>query len=272
MSFASSLAPSRRPHILHAVVVLLILSLAISGCSRRGEGAASGGAAPAEPIDTPAAATDAPEPTAAPKEAMPTEEPAAEQTAAEEPAASESAEQAQSPLDPPPAAESPLDTPEVNISPLDTPAQSASPLATPAVTAIEADITAGASYVRGRLVSGVTGEVLSGAVIRLPEVLCDPVSDPESEGAETEEETAANDGESDEGCFWVLSDALTAATMTDETGAFEFADLKAGDYVLLVGDLMTVYAFAEDEGEKPFQFTAPADGGVDLGDVVVAYE
>ncbi len=174
MSFASSLAPSRRPHILHAVVVLLILSLAISGCyASRGRG----GVPAAQRLRSPL--THPPPPRTrrsrplrrkklCPRKSLPPS------NSRQEPAASESAEQAQSPLDPPPAAESPLDTPEVNISPLDTPAQSSSPLATPAVTAIEADITAGASYVRGRLVSGVTGEVLPGAVIRLPEVICDP--------------------------------------------------------------------------------------------------
>jgi hypothetical protein len=146
---------------------------------------------------------------------------------------------------------------QVIPTPVDTqpvsPLQATSPLQSPAA---DLEIEAGLSAVVGRILSSNTGQALNREVVRLAEVYC-------PEGI-TEEEKEEN-------CFWALSNAWSPSTFTDSEGYFQFENVEARDYVILVGDLITKYAIVYSEGEKPMLVTAAADVATDVGTVVVDY-
>lgn len=156
------------------------------------------------------------------------------------PVVQESAPTAQAPtaqVSPLSASESPLSAPE-------------SPLATPAA------IAPGKALVVGRLFSQGSGQPLNHAVVRLAEIYC-------PEGTKDEDKS--------EECFWALDNAFSPSTFTDETGYFEFVDVEARDYVVMVGDYIGKYAFVEDDESKPIIVTAPADEVTVVGEHYVAY-
>lgn len=155
------------------------------------------------------------------------------------------AAQASTPTAEPPTAQvSPLSAGE---SPLSAPE---SPLSAPGA------IAPGKALVVGRLFSQETGLPLNRSVVRLAEVYC-------PEGTKDEDKS--------EECFWALDNAYSPSTFTDETGRFEFADVDARDYVVMVGDYVTRYAFMEDAQDKPIIVTALADVVTDVGEHYVFY-
>lgn len=239
---------------------LLILLLFAAGCGRTNS--------PEPSVEDETAAQQAEEPTEEPTSTpVPTDTPAPEPTA--EPTAEPSQDESVTEAEPEAAEatqpESPL-APSQPISPLESPPQSVSPLALPTITAIDAEAAPGMAYVSGQLMSNVNLQPLANSVVRFPAVLC-----PEDE-AEGSEPAASADRQIGEGCFWTLSDAFTQGTVTDEAGFFAVPDLVPGSYLMLVGDMMTVYAFALVDEVNPYQFTASADEAFDLGQVYVDYE
>ncbi len=247
---------------------LLVAMLLISGCSKKNDNQAA-----AEPAAQEAASqTEEPteEPTIAPTEA-PTEEPSMEPTEAlaEEPTAepteetsgepsAESAAQPESPL----AGEQP-------VSPLTEP-QPESPLAAQAAehgyntaepVVVEAEVKEGQALVVGTLISNVTGDPLNNTVVRFPKVNCPETAD-----------EAVKGNDAGEGCFWALSDAFTPGAVTSDDGTFKVEVEEPGEYMFLVGDMMTVYAWAEVTPDKAFRFMTEPDTAIDLGEITVDYQ
>jgi hypothetical protein len=72
----------------------------------------------------------------------------------------------------------------------------------------------------------------------------------------------------DEGLF-VLDQAFSPGSRTDENGYFVFKNIPAGEYVLVVGDVMTVYKIIPEQGDQAKVFDIPADVVTDLGTVRV---
>lgn len=113
------------------------------------------------------------------------------------------------------------------------------------------------SSLRGRLISRTTGQPLANAVVRLAEVYC-----PEG--------TAPEDKETD--CFWALSNAFSPSTFSDSDGYFQFDNVEARDWVVIIGDMMTVYTFiARGEQEKPIVWTTSPGQVLDIGQHDVSY-
>ena len=254
------------------IITLLVVLLLATGCGQSKQDVTSDSnavvqadvidpptEAPAEPTSEPEP-TDEPDPTATPEpepatEPEPTEEPTAEP--AEESAAEVESTEPEQPA-------SPLAQPS---SPLNTPDQFFSPLALPTITAIEADVTPDMSYIQGQLMSNVTGQPLPNTVVRFPEILC-----PENAEESSEPTDATSANETSDGCFWTLSDGFTVGAVSAEDGTFLIPEIEASDYLILVGDLMTVYAFAMIDADEAYQFTAPANEDVDLGKTYFDYE
>jgi hypothetical protein len=141
-----------------------------------------------------------------------------------------------------------LPLPESPLSPL----APESPLASPG-TLIQSDF----SSLRGRLISKITGQPLVNAVVRLAEVYC-----PEG--------TVPEDKETD--CFWALSNAFSPSTFSDANGYFQFDNVEARDWVVIIGDMMTIYTFvSRGEQEKPIVWTTSPGQVLDIGQHEVSY-
>jgi hypothetical protein len=144
------------------------------------------------------------------------------------------------PATPTPAAQqSPLSASESPLS------AAASPLAAPPV------IADGKAMVVGRLISTKNGLPLNHAVVRLAEIHCPDGIEPD---------------EKQEKCFWALDNAFSPSTFTDETGYFEFKDVDALDYVVLVGDMIGEHAFVKDAEDKQIIFAALPNQVTDVGE------
>ncbi|WP_297630594.1 hypothetical protein [Caldilinea sp.] len=110
---------------------------------------------------------------------------------------------------------------------------------------------------RGRLISKTTGQPLANAIVRLAEVYC-----PEG--------TAPEDKETD--CFWALSNAFSPSTFSDANGYFQFNNVEARDWVVLIGDMMTIYTFiTQGDQDKPIIWTTTPGQLLDIGQHEVAY-
>ena len=258
---------SSRTTLANTVIVIIVALLVITGCSRNANpdsATEQGPAAQQEAVVEQPTNTPIPEPTPEPT-VEPTVEPTAEAT--EEPAESEADAQAaaESTSDEPAQPDSPLASGQPT-SPLSAPPQSESPLPLPTITAADAEVLPDLSYVSGILMSNIDGQPLANSVIRFPKVFCPVESEDAAESAPSEGREMGN------GCFWTLSDAFTQGTVTDEQGFFAVKDMLPGDYIILVGDMMTVYAFALVDAENPFQFNAPINNAIDLGQVFVEYQ
>jgi hypothetical protein len=127
---------------------------------------------------------------------------------------------------------------------------SESPLAAPR------EIAAGKSVVIGRLFSTVDGQPLKREVVRLAEIYCP--------------EGTAEDKKSAE-CVWGLDNAFSPTAFTDENGYFEFPEVEARDYALMVGDYIGKYAFLNDEDDRPIILTAPDGEVLDIGEHALDY-
>jgi hypothetical protein len=141
-----------------------------------------------------------------------------------------------------------IDQPQSPISPL----SPESPLAQ-----TNGEINPAMSSLRGRLISGTNGLPLNNAVVRLAEVYC-----PEG--------TAQEDKDTD--CFWALSNSFSPSSFTDADGNFQFENVEARDWVVIIGDMMTIYTFlALDEQDKPIIWTTLPGDLLDIGQHTVAY-
>jgi hypothetical protein len=156
-------------------------------------------------------------------------------------------------VDQPPAPAGATATPAGQVSPL---SAAESPLAATSPLAVPSELAEGKSLVVGRLFSQGSGEPLNRGLVRLAEVYC-------PEGINDEDK--ANE------CFWTLANAGSPSTFTDENGYFEFRDVEARDYVIIVGDLMGQHAFAYKDERDLYIFTARANEVTDVGEHHVNY-
>lgn len=141
-------------------------------------------------------------------------------------------------------------TPPIQIdSPLIAPL---SPLATTDL----AQPTPGKASITGRLIDLTTGAPLRDQNLSLPAVLCAP-------GVAEEDKR--------EQCFYMVDEAFDPSALTDDNGNFVFRDIEAGEYVMLVGSLMTENVILKDELNRPIIWEAITDTVVALGDIVVEF-
>ncbi|MCC9077332.1 hypothetical protein FKZ61_014595 [Litorilinea aerophila] len=131
-----------------------------------------------------------------------------------------------------------------------------SPLAPESPLAFVPTYGEGASL-RGRILHTVTGQPITNAVIRLAEVYCP-------------ENTTPQDKETD--CFWTLSNSFSPSTFSDDNGYFQFDNIEARDWVVIVGDMMTIYTFiTRGEQQKPIIWTTESGKLLDIGEHAVSY-
>lgn len=116
---------------------------------------------------------------------------------------------------------------------------------------------AGNSAIAGRLIDIATGSPMANQNLSLPAVLCAP-------GVAEEDKR--------EQCFYMIDEAFDPSALTDGDGNFVFEDIPAGEYVLLVGNLMSENAVLKDELNRPIIWRAVADTVVELGDLVVEFQ
>lgn len=102
----------------------------------------------------------------------------------------------------------------------------------------------------GRLVSSTTDVALNHEIVRLAEVECP--EDVAQESKRTE-------------CVWMLSNAFSPSTFTDENGFFVFNDVPPRDYVVIVGDMMNKNTKLADDG-GPFMWAAVENKITDIGE------
>ncbi|MFN3331470.1 MAG: hypothetical protein ACK47M_03015 [Caldilinea sp.] len=135
------------------------------------------------------------------------------------------------------------------VSPLTAPI---SPLAAPDAALPEA----GKAAITGRLIDLATGAPLRDQNLSLPAVLCAP-------GVAEEDKR--------EQCFYMVDEAFDPSALTDDEGNFIFQNIQAGEYVMLVGSLMTENVILKDELNRPIIWKAITDTVVALGDIVVEF-
>ena len=138
-------------------------------------------------------------------------------------------------------------------------AQLVSPLAAPIspLAAPPAVPDAGKSSIAGRLIDVTTGLPLVNRNLSLPAVLCAP---------------GVAEADKREQCFYMIDEAFDPSTLTDAEGRFIFHNVPAGEYVLMVGNLMTEYTILTDELSRPLIWKAVADQVLEIGDLVVDFE
>jgi len=102
----------------------------------------------------------------------------------------------------------------------------------------------------GRLVSNTTDVPLNHEIVRLGEVECPEEVLPENKRTE---------------CVWMLSNAFSPSTFTDENGFFVFNDVDPRDYVVIVGDMMNKNTKLADEN-GPFMWSAVGNEITDIGE------
>lgn len=139
--------------------------------------------------------------------------------------------------------------PDSPVSPL----QPASPLAQ-----LDKPSNPDLSLLRGQLISKTNGQPLANAVVRLAEVYC-----PEG--------TLQEDKDTD--CFWALSNSFSPSTFSDANGNFRFEDVEARDWVVIIGDMMTIYTLIalDEQQDKPIIWTTLPGELLDIGQHSVAY-
>jgi hypothetical protein len=114
----------------------------------------------------------------------------------------------------------------------------------------------GKSSVAGRLIDLATGEPIRNQNLSLPAVLCAPGVAEEDKRQE---------------CFYMIDEAFDPSALTDDDGNFIFRDIPAGEYVMLIGSLMTENVILLDELGRPIIWEATPDMVVELGDIVVEF-
>ena len=107
----------------------------------------------------------------------------------------------------------------------------------------------GMATVVGRCLSEKTGEPLPNTLVRLAEVV----------------------RSGDEGAY-VLDQAFSPGAVTDEKGYFIFENIKAMEYVVVVGDINFDYKIIENEEKKPRVWNALAGQILDIGVLKVDLE
>jgi hypothetical protein len=109
---------------------------------------------------------------------------------------------------------------------------------------------AGQATVTGQLVSTSTGKPLAQTLVRLANYY--------------------KGGSADQGSY-LLDEVNSPGTTTDDNGAFVFAGLKAGDYVMVLGDVHTNYLIVSDAQGKVRVWNAPSQQVLEIGKLSVPF-
>lgn len=137
-------------------------------------------------------------------------------------------------------------------------AQPASPLLAPQsplpVPAVAVTPESGKAAISGRLISLSTSEPMVNQNLSLPAMLCAP---------------GVAEADKREQCFYMIDEAFDPSALTDGDGRFVFQNIPAGEYVMLVGNLMTEYTILSDELDRPMIWKADANQVLELGDLLV---
>lgn len=104
----------------------------------------------------------------------------------------------------------------------------------------------GKASVQGRVISGLTDEPMGETIVRLAEVV----------------------RQGDRGAY-VLDGAFSPGDITDENGVFLIENVEAMEYVIVVGDVESIYEVIPDDSGKPKVWNAVVDEVLLVGDLVV---
>ena len=107
----------------------------------------------------------------------------------------------------------------------------------------------GLTTIAGRVVSNLTGEPVADTIVRFAEIY----SNDQGEKA------------------FALDEAFSPGTMTDENGYFVVSNIAAGEYVIVIGDPRTKYAFVTESSGQVKLWNAEADSVLQTGTINVDY-
>jgi hypothetical protein len=110
--------------------------------------------------------------------------------------------------------------------------------------------SAGQSTFTGQLVSTASGKPLAQTLVRLA--------------------LFYHGGTADQGSY-LLDETNSPGTTTDDSGTFVFSNLKAGEYVMVIGDIHTDYLVVSDSAGKVKVWNAEAEKVVDIGKLAVNF-
>jgi hypothetical protein len=130
----------------------------------------------------------------------------------------------------------------------DTPAALESPLPAPVTPA------AGAAAATGRLLDANTSAPLVDQSLSLASIICPP------DVAEEDKRDL---------CVYAIDTAFDPSTLTDDAGRFTFANLKAGEYVMVVGNPEAKHTILTNDANQPLLWKVEADQVTDFGDLAV---
>lgn len=108
----------------------------------------------------------------------------------------------------------------------------------------------GMASVTGRVLSKKNGSPFTGTIVRLAEVV-------REEGSEG---------------LYILDQAFSPGTKTDNKGVFVFENVEAMEYVIIVGDVESIYEVITNESGTPQTWEVLSDEILDVGDLHVLLE
>lgn len=108
----------------------------------------------------------------------------------------------------------------------------------------------GLASVTGRVIHTNTEDPFVDTIVRLAEVV------------------RAEEGED----VFVLDQAFSPGTRTDEAGYFVFEDVDPMEYVIVVGDVTGIYEIIPDDSGEAKVWSANADEVLDVGELMVKLE
>jgi hypothetical protein len=111
----------------------------------------------------------------------------------------------------------------------------------------------GKSVVFGRILSIKSGKPLSNVIVRMAEVYYQ------------------NDAKKSDNGIYVLDNAFSPYTVTNNNGVFVFDNIEPRDYVLFVGDVAVKYTIVTRSDGKPKVWTVKGDEITYFGDIMIDY-
>ncbi|MCU0507120.1 MAG: hypothetical protein MUC34_01755 [Anaerolineae bacterium] len=113
---------------------------------------------------------------------------------------------------------------------------------------------AGTASATGRLINASTSEPLTNQSLSLGAIICPP------DVAEEDKRDL---------CVYAIDAAFDPSTLTDNAGRFTFASIKAGEYVMVVGNPEAKHTILANSANQPLIWKVEADKVTDFGDLEV---